>query len=187
MDKHRGRKIIRLFRQKSSEEEIREALPDLYPRLWRFCIALTGSPDDASDLAQATTTRALEKAGQYKTGTHLDRWLFVMARRVWLNELRREKFRQGQGLVPVEDTPIPDEKADTEANIFAREVLSEMTKLPEAQRETVFLVYVEGFAYKEAAEMLDIPIGTVMSRLAAARKRLNERLGESNPEKVDHG
>lgn len=68
---------------------------------------------------------------------------------------------------------------DTETNIFARQVLDKMMKLPEAQRETVFLVYVEGYAYREAAEMLEIPIGTVMSRLAAARKSLTSSLSEN--------
>lgn len=159
----------------------------MYPRLWRFCLALTGSKDDAGEVAQATVVRALERANQYEAGTHLDRWLFVMARRIWLNELRRAKMREGRGLVPAEDAPLLGNHDDSETNIFVREVLSEMTRLPEAQRETVFLVYVEGFAYKEAAEMLEIPIGTVMSRLAAARKRLNERLMEPPSEQKDHG
>ena len=96
-----------------------------------------------------------------------------MARRVWLNELRNRSRRAGGGFVSVEEFDIPDTTSDTEVNILARQVLSRMMELPEAQRETVLLVYVEGYAYREAAEMLDIPIGTVMSRLAAARKSLS--------------
>ena len=110
-------------------------------------------------------------ADQFEPGTHLDRWMFRMAQRVWLNELRSRKVRTGGGLVPVEDIDLPDKTPGAETNILARDVLNKVNALPEAQRHTVFLVYVEGYSYKEAAEFLEIPIGTVMSRLAAARKR----------------
>ncbi|MEM7429764.1 MAG: RNA polymerase sigma factor, partial [Pseudomonadota bacterium] len=69
-----------------------------------------------------------------------------------------------------------------QANLFARQVLSEVMKLPEAQRVTVLLVYMEGYSYREASEMLDIPVGTVMSRLSAARSKLNKSLGEGKRE-----
>ena len=171
-------RIIRFGRKKSSADEIRQALPGLYPRLWRFCYGLTGARDVAEDLAQATSMRALERSDQYQSGTHLDRWLFVMARRMWINERRRDVLRAGNGLVTTEDSDLADPNPPVETNIFARQVLSEITALPEKQRETVMLVYVEGFAYREAADVLEIPIGTVMSRLAAARKTLGVRLGQ---------
>ena len=163
--------------KKHSRKEVYSSLPQLYPRLWRFCLSLTGSPERANDLAQSTALRAIDKADQYTSGTHLDRWLFVLARRIWLNEVRSETLRTGGGLVAVEDVVLPDKNPGVETNILARQVLSEILRLPEAQRETVTLVYVEGFAYKQAAEMLEIPVGTVMSRLAAARKTLSVRLG----------
>ena len=89
---------------------------------------------------------------------------------MWLNDLRAAAVRRGGGLQAVEDVDLPDPGPDAETNYFAREVLSTVNALPEAQRATVLLVYVEGFKYAEAAEILDVPIGTVMSRLAAARK-----------------
>ena len=116
--------------------------------------------------------RALEKTAQYQPGTHVDRWLFVIARRIWLNEMRAAKVRNAGGLVPLEDTELPAPGPDTETNILAREVLRQVMALPEAQRETVLLVYVEGYSYREAADILDLPIGTVMSRLASARGKL---------------
>lgn len=122
--------------------------------------------------------RALDKAEQFEPGTHLDRWMFRMAQRVWLNELRSRKVRTGGGLVPVEEIDLPDKKPEAETNIMARDVLNRVNALPEAQRQAVVLVYVEGYAYKEAAEIMEIPIGTVMSRLAAARKRLNSEMAE---------
>lgn len=99
-----------------------------------------------------------------------------MAQRVWLNELRSRKVRMGGGLVPVEEIDLPANLPDSETNIFARDVLNKVNTLPEAQRQSVFLVYVEGYSYKEAAHMMDIPIGTVMSRLAAARPVISQRM-----------
>lgn len=91
---------------------------------------------------------------------------------IWLNELRSRKVRQGQGLVDADAALVFDGLRAVEANIMAGQVLREVQGLPEAQRETVYLVYVEGMTYREAAEMLTVPIGTVMSRLAGARARL---------------
>lgn len=98
--------------------------------------------------------------------------MFRILHNIWMNELRAQKVRTGGGLVAVEDIEISDSMADTETNIFAAEVLSEVNRLPEAQRACVILAYVEGFSYKDVARVLDIPIGTVMSRLASARGKL---------------
>lgn len=151
---------------------MRTGLGDVYPRLWRFALSLTGSRAGADDLAQKTCTRALERGEQFDPETYLDRWMLTMARRIWLNELRADAVRRGNGLIQVEEMDIAGENLSAEANIYAGEVFNAIRHLPEAQRETVMLVYVEGFAYREAAEMLDVPIGTVMSRLAAARKTI---------------
>lgn len=149
-------------------------MPELYPRLWRYGLFLSGDKDIAEELAQTTALRALEKSSHYQSGTRLDQWLMTMLRRIWLNELRSRSVRQAGGLTSVEEVDIPDTGPDTETNIFAREVFSKVLSLPEAQRETVLLVYVDGFSYREAAATLEVPIGTVMSRLAAARKSLAE-------------
>ena len=143
---------------------------------------MTGRADAAADLAQATALRALEKSSLFEPGTRMDSWLFKMAHRVWLNELRREAVRRGQGLVPVEEAGLPSHDGDGEETFFRGEVLSSVLGLPEAQRSTVLLVYVEGYKYAEAAEILGIPIGTVMSRLASARAALAARIGETREE-----
>jgi len=150
----------------------------MFSRLWRYCIVLTGSREHADDLAQMTCLRALEKASLYVPNTRLDSWLFKMAQRLWINELCKTKVRKGGGLVSVDEIDLPDRKSDPETNLFAREVLYEVMALPEAQRIAVMLVYVEGHSYKEAAEILDIPIGTVMSRLAAARTKLKAKIND---------
>ncbi len=101
-----------------------------------------------------------------------------MAQRIWLNDLRAQAVRRGNGLHPVEEMDLPDNTHDAEMNYFVREVLLSVSKLPEAQRACVLLVYVEGFKYAEAAEILDIPVGTIMSRLSAARRTINTLMGE---------
>lgn len=103
-----------------------------------------------------------------------------MAYRIWLNERRAAVVRRGGGLQPVEEVEIPDTSISAETNIFVRQVLQTIYELPEAQRACVLLVYVEGFKYAEAAEILDIAIGTVMSRLATARKTVTMRLKEKD-------
>ena|SRR5579863_6175068 len=155
-----------------SSNEVSEGLPALLSRLWRYSLALTGARDQAEDLVQATALRALERAGQFERGTRLDRWLFSILRSIWFNELRARKVRQGQGFVDASEALVLDGADRIETNISASQVLSAVGRLPEAQRETLFLVYVEGYSYKEAAAALGVPIGTVMSRLAAARTAL---------------
>ncbi len=144
----------------------------MHPQLWRFAYGLARNRAAADDLAQATCLRALEKSAQFQKGSHADRWIFTICRNIWLNDLRAGKIRLGAGVVPVEEIDLPAKNSDPDANIFAAEVLNKVMDLPDAQRETVLLTYVEGFSYKETALMLDIPIGTVMSRLSAARKSL---------------
>ncbi|HIC79995.1 MAG TPA: RNA polymerase sigma factor [Kiloniellaceae bacterium] len=152
---------------------MKDLLEDFYPRLWRYCLALTRDLPAAEDLCQAACLKALESAHQFQAGTHADRWFFSIAKNHWYNTLRAESVRRGGGLVPSDELALPASGTDAEANFFHAEVLKAVMDLPEAQRVTVFLVYVEGFSYKEAAEHLHIPIGTVMSRLAAARSKLS--------------
>lgn len=169
--------FIRKFFEKSRDAVVRDGLEEVFPRLWRYCVALTGRRDLGDDLAQTTCARALEKAHLFDPSTHLDRWMFRMAQRVWLNEMRAARLRAVPDAVDAEDAAaiLPS----TETNILARQVLDKVMDLPEAQRMAVLLVYVEGYKYSEAAEALDVPIGTIMSRLATARRKLAEQTGET--------
>lgn len=152
-------------------------MPTLYPRLWRYALTLTRDPGEADDLVQDAMAQGLRKAGQYTPGTHVDRWLFSILHRLWLNRLRAAKVRTGRGLVAVEDAGLT--AADNqEETFFGSEVLSAVGNLSEVQRVAVMLVYVEGYTYAEAAELVGVPVGTIMSRLAAARARLKTLLGD---------
>ncbi len=143
-------------------------------RLWRYGLVLSGNRDTAEDLVQATCVRALERAHQFQPGTKLDRWLYTILNSIWKNELRSQKIRQGAGFVDAEEVLKTDGAKKVETNILARQVLEEVQSLPEVQRVTIFLVYAEGLTYKEAAEALDVPIGTIMSRLASGRAKLGQ-------------
>ena len=151
---------------------MRAGLEPHLARLWRYAVVLSSSRDVADDLVQATCLRALERADQYVPGTRLDRWLFAILRSIWFNELRSRRVREGAGLVAAEEALSVDGAKTVETNVLASEVLTEIRRLPEAQREAVLLVYAEGYTYAEAAEALGAPVGTVMSRLYAARTAL---------------
>ena len=159
-----------------NHDEVMQGIAAELPRLWRYGLLLSRNRDTAEDLVQATCLRALERAEQFQTGTRLDRWLISIMHSVWLNQVRAQKVRQGQGVVDAEAVLVFDGLKQTETNIFATQVLRRVQTLPEPQREAVYLVYVEGLTYAEAADMLGVPIGTIMSRLAAARSKL-EGLG----------
>ncbi|NEK15983.1 RNA polymerase sigma factor [Rhizobium leguminosarum] len=158
----------------ASEADIRSGLTENLARLWRYGLVLSHQRDVADDLVQATCLRALERADQFIPGTRLDRWLFSILHSIWLNEIRSRRVRQGQGFVDAGETLTFDGAHDTETHVMAGQVLKQVNALPEAQRTVVFLAYVEGLSYREVAGILDIPIGTVMSRLAAARAKLSD-------------
>lgn len=155
-----------------AETEVRTGIDKLLPRLWRFCLILTRDRTAADDLVQAACLRALEREHQFQPDTRLDRWIFRIAHSIWLNQLRSDKVRTGTGMLPSDEAELVDASAGPELNLYLSQVLSRVMELSEAQRMTVLLVYVEGYSYKEAADHLDVPIGTVMSRLAGARERL---------------
>jgi RNA polymerase sigma-70 factor (ECF subfamily) len=160
--------------KESGLQEVKAGLAPNLTRLWRYGLVLSGARDVADDLVQATCVRAIERADQFQAGTRLDRWLFSILRSIWLNELRARRVREGGGFVDASEALVVDGGREIETNIFAAQVLREVGGLPEAQREAVLLVYVEGLSYREAAEILAAPIGTVMSRLAAARATLGK-------------
>jgi len=137
-----------------------------------------GNYADGDDLFQATALRALDKARQFTPGSRFDNWAYAIATSIWLNELRSRKIRLGEGVDDLGETDIASEEIDAVTNIFASQVLNQVMALPDGQKLAVLLVYVEGNTYNEAAKVLDVPVGTIMSRLAAARKKLKLWAGE---------
>lgn len=145
--------------------------------MWRYGLLLSRQRHVADDLVQATCVRALERAAQYRPETRLDRWLLAILHSIWLNEIRTQRVRQGQGFVAADETLAVDGEQIAEHQVLVDQVIKRVNALLDAQRETVFLTYVEGLSYKEVAQVLQVPIGTVMSRLASARLKLAEGSG----------
>lgn len=147
----------------------------LLPRLTTYARYLTKDPCDADDLVQATVERALRKLSQFTPGTNLKAWLFTIMRNVHINEIRRYARRgtatdamDCEELFPV----APNQDSRLEFRDFARAY----GQLAEAHQRVIDLIGVEGHSYHEAATMLDVPVGTVRSRLSRARAHLSERL-----------
>lgn len=121
---------------------------------------------------QKTCVRALERSAHYVAGTRMDLWLLSIVHSIWLNEVRARRVPQGGGQADGQLTPDGEYAAQT--HVMAAQVIRRVDALPETQRETVYLAYVEGLSYREVAEILQVPIATVMSRLATARLKLAE-------------
>jgi RNA polymerase sigma-70 factor, ECF subfamily len=143
-------------------------------RLWRYGLILSRQRDVADDLVQATCVRAIERAEQFTIETRIDRWLFAILHSLWINEVRSRQVRMGQGFVDANTALVVDGTGELETRVLANQILGKVETLPEAQREALFLAYVEGLSYREVADVLNIPIGTVMSRLAGARAKIAE-------------
>jgi RNA polymerase sigma-70 factor, ECF subfamily len=162
------------------DPEIRAQLVAMLPRLRRFCMSLTRSADAGDDLAQATVERALSRIGQWQQGTRLDSWMYRIARNIAIDQARAAKVRGVQVDEEVLEGVTGD---DGRAIIEGRDALARaqaaMARLPEDQRALMALVVIEGQSYKEAAEGLGIPIGTVMSRLARARAAIAASMGHA--------
>ncbi|WP_437439271.1 sigma-70 family RNA polymerase sigma factor [Dickeya fangzhongdai] len=169
--------------KKITTSEVRQQLAAHLTRLWRYGLVLSRSHDAAEELVQSTCVRALEKSAQFTPGTRIDRWLFSILHSIWISDLRASRVRMGQGFVEGDELPAPDTHALNDDRRHYQKIMQRVNALPEAQRNAIFLVYVEGFTYQEAADTLSVPIGTIMSRLAAARTILAKSVDAPAPAK----
>lgn len=160
-----------------------EELVALLPRLRRFARSLSGDASLADDLVQLACERALRSQTQWEEGTRLDAWVFRILRNVWIDAVRK---RRGEGVVqPVEealDLAGEDGRRVAHASIAANAVMEGLASLADDHRQVLTLVCVEELSYREAAEALGVPIGTVMSRLSRARRALAGALGMTEGE-----
>jgi RNA polymerase sigma-70 factor (ECF subfamily) len=163
-------------------DEFRSRLLQLLPRLRRFAVALTGDLDQADDLVQETCARALSRSTQWQQGTRLDSWMYRIAQNIWLDHLRAKKVRGDHVDLGVTDISGPDGRTIVEHRLSLADVNTAMSRLPDDQRVLVALVCIDGISYSEAAAITGVPIGTVMSRLARARRQLHTYLeGPATP------
>jgi RNA polymerase sigma-70 factor (ECF subfamily) len=170
------------FDRSDARSRMGRDLVALLPRLRRFAAGLTGSVQEGDDVVQSACLRALERCHQWEPGTRLDSWMFRIIRNLWLDRGKSAWNRLVRS-DPDALAEIPDVSADREIEV--RDELSSarvaIAALPEAQREVLLLVTVEGLTYEAAAEVLGVPLGTVMSRLARARVAVARQVrGESD-------
>ncbi|MEA3108489.1 MAG: hypothetical protein QOI88_3094 [Gammaproteobacteria bacterium] len=158
-----------------TSQSIREQIVTLLPRLRRFARNLTRNPHDADDVVQIAVERALTRLDQWRSDARLDGWMFKIVRNAWIDELRSRQRRDKVFLAEEAGDNIGTDSMARETELLS--VHSAMARLPEDQRVAVSLVLIEGLSYKEAAEVLDVPIGTLTSRLARGREALQALLG----------
>jgi RNA polymerase sigma-70 factor (ECF subfamily) len=149
-------------------------LIQLLPRLRRFAYALAGDPVKGDDLVQEGCVRALAHLDQYQPDTRLDPWMYRIIRNVWLNHKRALRVRQVVTTLDNAPDAVGEDGRDViENRLTLRRVIDAMVELPREQQELIAAICVEGLSYQEASAILDIPVGTVSSRLARGRRALH--------------
>jgi RNA polymerase sigma-70 factor (ECF subfamily) len=157
------------------DDDVRAQLAELLPRLRRFARVITRNVADADDLVQVAVEKALARAAQWRPGSRLDNWMFGIMKNAWIDEIRSRRRRE-RVHAPEEAGATVGDTSATSRDI-ALSVQAAMARLPEEQRMAIALVLVEGLSYKDAAESLGIPMGTLTSRLARGREALQVLLG----------
>jgi RNA polymerase sigma-70 factor (ECF subfamily) len=162
-----------------------DQLVAVLPRLRRFARGLTGSVVEADDLVQAACERALTREHQFQEGTRFDSWMFRIVQTIWIDQIRARDVRKEEPEAEAERIGSDEPMRRVEARLALAEVRLALKELPPEQRAALMLVTVDGLSYKEAAAVADVPVGTIMSRLARARVALQVKLGGGRGSKDD--
>ncbi|MEL6921379.1 MAG: RNA polymerase sigma factor [Pseudomonadota bacterium] len=162
--------------------DMKQQMIAMLPKLRRFARTLTRSASEADDLVQESCLRALNKSDLWDPSQPFERWMFRLTRNLWISEIRKRTVRLGQGHVPAEESHELVNHETGETALAYNQLRQTIDALPGDLSTVLLLVSVEGYSYAEASELLDIPIGTVMSRIHRARKTLAKRLEETQGE-----
>ncbi len=148
-------------------------LVELLPRLRRFARSLARDSNDADDLVQLAIERGLRARDQWSAGTSLQSWMYRIMKNIWIDEAR-SRTRKSALFAPEEAGELvgADPRPQMDARMAAQDVARAMDRLPDEQRIVLSLVLVEGLSYREAADVLEVPMGTVTSRLVRGRQAL---------------
>ncbi|WP_119389819.1 sigma-70 family RNA polymerase sigma factor [Taklimakanibacter lacteus] len=168
-------------------EDFGSRLIGFLPNLRRFAISLCRSSDLADDLVQLACERAIANASSFAPGTRFDAWMFRILRNLWIDQMRRDRTAGPREEIGLHEGRLAgDAGMAPEHRLMLRQVWSAIGDLAGDQREVLLLVCVEELSYREAADVLGIPIGTVMSRLARARANLAASTGIDQPASRSH-
>lgn len=159
--------------------DLQKLVDDHYASLYRYAFRLTGSAGNAEDLTQEAFCKAQEKFGQLRDLERARSWLFSILRNAYLHRVRSEKQLRLVSLDSLGDLPAP--VTESLPPIDPEELQQALGELPEVFRTPVILFYFEEFSYRDIAEQMDLPLGTVMSRLARAKAFLRDRLLPPDP------
>lgn len=163
-------------------DEFSDRLIAFLPNMRRFALSLCRSPDLADDLVQLACERAIANASSFAPGTRFDAWMFRILRNLWIDQLRRDRTAGHKDDISLHEERLAGDAGTTpEHRLLLEEVWGAISSLADDQREVLLLVCVEEFSYREAADILSIPIGTVMSRLARARTNIAAATGIDAP------
>lgn len=154
-----------------------------YQLLYRYAFRLTGSAEDAEDLTQQTFLTAQRKLDQLREPQHAKSWLFTIVRNTYLKSIRSGN---GAATVSLEKVAEPADDLPADAPLDEEELQHVLDELPEEYRTPLILFYFREFTYRDVAQQLEIPLGTVMSRLARAKAYLRRRLSERQSAAVHH-
>ncbi|MEA3175840.1 MAG: hypothetical protein QOF42_3251 [Gammaproteobacteria bacterium] len=163
-----------------TSQNIHEEIVLLLPRLRRFARNLVRNPHDADDVVQVAVERALMRSEQWRSDARLDSWMFKIVRNAWIDEMRSRGRRDKVFLAQEAGENVGTDPIEGEIAIMS--IQTAMARLPEEQRTAISLVLIEGLPYKEAADVLEVPIGTLTSRLARGREALQALLGSEGEE-----
>jgi RNA polymerase sigma-70 factor, ECF subfamily len=164
-----------MSRTAAASQQVRQQIVELLPRLRRFARTIARNVHDADDLVQLAIERALLKCEQWRPELKFDGWMFGIMRNAWIDEVR-SRARRERIFAPEEaGASVGHDGGENQLRLLA--VQSAVAELPEEQRLAVALVLVEGLSYKEAADVLEVPVGTLTSRLARGREALQAALG----------
>jgi RNA polymerase sigma-70 factor (ECF subfamily) len=153
---------------------VQQLVDDYYLNLYRYAYRLTGSSADAEDLTQETFCKAQMQWGQLRDPSRAKAWLYSILRNGYLHRARLQKQHRHVSLAQVADLPEPLPEPLPEVD--PQRLQEALSELPEVFRTPVILYYFDDFSYRDIAEQMDLPIGTVMSRLARAKAHLRSRL-----------
>lgn len=164
-------------RNKRLKKEFEERILEHIDSLYNVAIRMAHNRHDAEDLVQEAALRAYRNFNKFRQGTNFKGWIITILRNIYINEYRKKiKEPIKIGFEDVEDFISLPEIRGAQEEIFSENMKSLIDKLPEEIRSTIMLFYAEGFTYKEIAKIMDVPIGTVMSRLYTARQILKRQL-----------
>jgi RNA polymerase sigma-70 factor, ECF subfamily len=166
-----------------SDEDFRSQVGALLPKLRRFALALTGTPHDADDVVQSAIEKALSREEQYRPGTRLDSWMYRIVQNHWIDQTRGRQ-RRGEH-ADIDDAALnlagEDGREVIERRLMLQSAWRAFETLSPELRAAAALVILNGASYQEAAETLQVPIGTIMSRVARSRRALEQAVGGAEP------